>query len=488
MTEDFNDIYLNLAIRKSEDGSIGKTDEFGNYIFEVEASNENLDLQNQIVLQRALLASKDEFLKGGVISCDHLHKRKDKHGNMISDESMVIGEPIDVKTNGKSTIVVGKLYKTNKKANEFIDLLKAGSTRVRASVGGIFPKVINDIKTGVEKVTSVLWNDLALTVTPVNNTVGYATFAKSMNPDEFCKALMAGTGTDHAAFAGGRALISEDTKDQEIINELVTALKNDEVNGETGAIAFLMDRGLSENESRQVVREIVTQGGEMMKKSFSESIEALLKSLKGNKVEEDDFMLKADDEGEDIDLESEEIEFEDDDTDEEDEEDEEDEVKKGCKVKKSLFDDEFVDSESGDEFVDGTEYLVSLQNTIEDMQKSIAKLTKQQNSQYAEMGKALTDVAEMVHLVGGEKMPARSVMTKSVNTVDSVQKSGMRPTQEEFEWAQSALIRAVREGKITAVESSMISHDMQKSMATGSQMNQKYYKFLVNEYELNGGK
>ena len=91
-TDKFNDVYLNLEIRKSE----GKTDAYGNYIFEVEASNENLDLQNQIVLQNALMESKDEFLKGGVISYDHLHKRRDEEGNVISDPSMVIGEPIDV--------------------------------------------------------------------------------------------------------------------------------------------------------------------------------------------------------------------------------------------------------------------------------------------------------------------------------------------------------------------------------------------------------
>lgn len=56
-TDKFNDVYLNLEIRKSE----GKTDEYGNYIFEVEASNENVDLQDQIVLQNALMESKMSF-------------------------------------------------------------------------------------------------------------------------------------------------------------------------------------------------------------------------------------------------------------------------------------------------------------------------------------------------------------------------------------------------------------------------------------------
>ena len=71
-TDTFNTIYLDLEIRKSK----GKADDFGNYLFEVEASNENLDLQNQIVLQNALVESKDEFLKGGVISYNHLQNKK----------------------------------------------------------------------------------------------------------------------------------------------------------------------------------------------------------------------------------------------------------------------------------------------------------------------------------------------------------------------------------------------------------------------------
>ena len=46
-----DDFYLNLEVRKS----VSKTDDFGNCIFEVEASNENVDLQNQIVLQFQLI-------------------------------------------------------------------------------------------------------------------------------------------------------------------------------------------------------------------------------------------------------------------------------------------------------------------------------------------------------------------------------------------------------------------------------------------------
>jgi hypothetical protein len=261
-----NEVFLNMVIRKSVND---KTDENGNFIFEVEASNENLDLQGQVVLQRALMASKNHFLSNGVISYDHLHKRRGEDGQIISDPSMVIGEPIEVKTEGTKTIVVGKLYKSNEKAQDLIQKLKDGSTRVKASVGGIFPKIIKDAKNGIEKIVSVLWNDLALTVSPVNSTVSPA-FAKSyLEPHELVKALSAGTGTDSAQFDSGRALIPEDmeTQTQEItetyspysdkIRSLMAALNTGEVSGQEEAIEFLERQGIGSDQSRAIVREII---------------------------------------------------------------------------------------------------------------------------------------------------------------------------------------------------------------------------------------
>ena len=49
-----NEILIEGNICKSISG---QEDENGNYIFEVEASNENLDLQNQRTLQSALMKS-----------------------------------------------------------------------------------------------------------------------------------------------------------------------------------------------------------------------------------------------------------------------------------------------------------------------------------------------------------------------------------------------------------------------------------------------
>ena len=216
MKEEEKRIYLALKIDKS---SIGK-DRNGDFIFDVEASNENLDLEGQKVLQRVLLDSKEYFLSNGFISKDHLHQKIVGEGDnktLIYDEDFIIGEPLEVYTKGTSTRVKGKLYKNNEYAQKFIKLLQEGSSRVKASVGGLLP-IVKKVKEGgkeIEKVISVLWNDLALTISPVNPTVSSAYIVKSLNSLEFVKALTAGHGTDSTAFTGGRAIIKENIESKQ---------------------------------------------------------------------------------------------------------------------------------------------------------------------------------------------------------------------------------------------------------------------------------
>ena len=68
-TADHDAIFLQMHLHKALE-----RDPDGNVIFTVEASNENLDLEQQRVLQAALLQSKNYFLKGGVVSKDHKHR------------------------------------------------------------------------------------------------------------------------------------------------------------------------------------------------------------------------------------------------------------------------------------------------------------------------------------------------------------------------------------------------------------------------------
>lgn len=492
-TENFNDIYLNLTIRKSEQG---KTDENGNYYFEVEASNENIDLQDQIVLQNALMESKDEFLRGGVISYDHLHKTRDAVGNPVSDPSMVIGEPVDVKfdTKTRSTIVKGKLYKTNEKAREIINMLKAGSTRVRASVGGIFPKIIKDAKTGVEKVTHVLWNDLALTVSPVNNTVGSAVFAKSLTSQEFVnslpleikKSLYAGYGTDSTTFAGGRALIPEDTNteiientetntdglnsmEEQAVRDMCTLLSKGELIGENAAIDYLVVSGIKEDKARRIVREIINQGGRgMVKKSFTSSLNGLFKSLTGKAADDDDIKKGKSEEEENTD---DDISLDDDDdikvVDDDD----------AANDDESNDDDDKNKDDDDDEMVDGSEVLKSLDSELGDIRKSIQMLKEQA----ADLGGALEVVGKMVCQVGGQEIPPSSVINKSLSAGSAKAVQNGRPTIEDFYQVQDVLTKCVKAGTIDIRKSSMISSDVQKCMKTGEPMKKEYFEFLQRE-------
>ena len=180
-------IYLQMSLSKSL-----QKDEFGNVIFEVEASNENLDLQDQRVLQVALMQSKDYFLKNGVVSKDHKHRTFRENGGFDVDERYVIGEPLDVFTNGIKTMVRGKLYANNEFAKKFIELIETGSSRIKASVGGLVPRIKKTVESGMEigQVISVLWDDLALSLTPVNPTVQPATIlCKSLSAAAFVKTL-----------------------------------------------------------------------------------------------------------------------------------------------------------------------------------------------------------------------------------------------------------------------------------------------------------
>ena len=239
-------------------------DDFGNVIFEIEASNENLDVEDQRVLQAALMKTKDHFLKNGVVSKDHKHRTFNKNGSFDIHEEYIIGEPMDVYTVGTSTRVKGKLYAKNKFAQKFIELLEQGSSVVRASVGGLVPRIKKTIEDGKEvgEIVSVLWDDLALTVTPVNQTVGHGvSMAKSLSSVEFVKALSAGHGTDSAEFTGGRALANEEVGNvailsgvnDKVITSLVRAIASGEIAGEEEAKAFLINYGISKPDAGDIV-------------------------------------------------------------------------------------------------------------------------------------------------------------------------------------------------------------------------------------------
>ena len=452
--------------------SIGEEDADGNYIFEVEASNENLDLQNQRIQQKALLGSEDFFISNGVISDDHQHKRYDKDGNVISDKTKIIGEPISVRTEGTSTFVKGKLYGAVEAAKPFIKLLKAHSSRVKASVGGIMPRIIKN-SDGTETVTAFRWNDLALTTSPVNYTVGSAVFAKSVSNLDFCKALSAGYGTDSATMTGGRALQKEDlekkitevipelteneekeSEDIEIINELMASIGTGEIKTKINMEKFLIERGFSKEKARATVREIISQGGHTnMAKSIFGQVRNILKSFGGENspenADEKDKFKKPDEKdlppvggNEDG---SEEIDI-----------DEEDEIEEKSCVEKSL----------PDGYSDATEILGNILSELKKSSETMDALSKRMDdyeAQQEDVTKSILEVAKEFGDFANSPLPKKSATSIAKSEASGNTVSG-KFTEEDWTLAKSAIISAVKANEITLEKSELLSSACQKAL------------------------
>lgn len=196
--------------------------EGGDRIIYVEASKESLDQQNEIVLSKALKDSVDIFKKFGVLDLDHksMPSVAAKYG-IENPEDWIIGQPLDVIFNGKTTIVKAQLRSGDTPLAERATRVWDGLTKVNppdryyASVGGsVLAREIRidpDTKNRVPVITKTRWNNLALSLLPVNPDLEPATvtpigtFAKSMG-GYVIKTMMAGYGTDSAELTGGGAM------------------------------------------------------------------------------------------------------------------------------------------------------------------------------------------------------------------------------------------------------------------------------------------
>lgn len=477
-----SNIYVPLLIK-----SIGEEDSDGNYIFEVEASNENLDLQNQRIQQNALLKSKEFFITNGVISDDHQHKRYDKDGNIISDKSKIIGEPISVRTEGTSTFVKGKLYGKVEAAKDFIRLLKAHSSRVKASVGGIMPTVRKN-PDGTETVTAFRWNDLALTCSPVNYTVGSAVFAKSLSNLDFCKALSAGYGTDAASMTGGRALQGEDLektttnvipesdieeeKDIDAINELMAAIGTGEIKTKDKMEAFLTERGYSREKARASVREIISQGGHtiMAKGSLLGQVNNILKSFGGGSTPEN-----ADDE--------------------------QDKNKKPDETGAAGSDNGGSAASDGgnatggeggndegndiskslpDGYSDATEVLGNILAELKKSNEATAALSQRLDTLESDVNDSVLSVAKSVAAIANSPIPTKSATSIQKSDVGGGAAAGNgKFTNEDWTIAKSAITAAVKAKDISLEKSEMLSSACQKALHGGAMSREVWNEMSV---------
>ena len=197
--------------------------EGGDRFIYLEASNESLDQQNEIVLAKALEDSAAYFLKFGNLDIDHFTQIGAKAG-IPNYELFEIGRPVDVAVRDGATFVKGQIYSGSgpaaERANSFWSSLTELSPPARwyPSVGGavIAKSVIIDPETKAKRavINQVRWANIGFSKTPVNanlatvSTLPFGALAKSLCAEgfDFMKAIEAGYGTDSAALSSGGAL------------------------------------------------------------------------------------------------------------------------------------------------------------------------------------------------------------------------------------------------------------------------------------------
>lgn len=465
-------VYLELSLSKSvEENERG-------YVIEAEASNENLDFQEQVVLQRALMESKDYFLKNGVLSWDHLHKRRDEKGNLITDPEFIIGEPLGVSSRGGKTFVKALLYKGNRIAEDLVSKLKSGAKIIKTSVGGMRPVISKayDAKFGraVEKVVSVLWDELALTYKPVNQT---------LSPVQFIKSMQLGYGTDSAGMTGGRSIVPQDldgTKKSKAIQAIIVAIAAGDVATPEQGRTFLGDYGISDKEADEVLEAIVNRRDQLkegafkmdaiLSKAFDDAIDELEKAMKGENGEPMAPVPKAkkpdpamfDEDGEE---DEEGHEEPDGDEDGYDEDGDGDAMPPPVKKSREEFDDDV-------EFLDVSPVLESMSKSLQAITAELKTVRKEN----AELKKSLAAQGEIVKSIGSVQVQTAQLV-KSLGYQPEMRKGIVVKQGRNFgggdqsavpEYNKDELLRksrlAIESGRMTLREATILEDRLNKGM------------------------
>ena len=197
--------------------------EAGERFIYLEASNESVDQQGEVVLAKALSDSADYYLKFGNLDIDHYTQIGARAG-IPNYELFEIGRPVSVTVRDGRTFVKGQIYAGSgaaaDKANAFWSSLTELNPPARwyPSVGGavISKSVIVDPDTKSKRavINKVRWSNIGFSKTPVNpnlatvSTVPFGALTKSWGASglDLAKALEAGGGTDSATLEGGAAL------------------------------------------------------------------------------------------------------------------------------------------------------------------------------------------------------------------------------------------------------------------------------------------
>lgn len=442
-------IYTDATISKSMDGENWETDEHGNPVIIIEASNENLDYDGERVLRDALMGSKDYFLQNGVVSFDHKHipgRDKFDYDPDWNAEKYILGKPLDAwegpnKKGVMTVFVKAALARSNSIAKEIIGKLRDGIGTVFASVGGRKVKKEARLDTAtyrdIPTIVGVDWDEIALTYKPVNQTLGNTEL--SYPPSVFVKSLTAGSSANpYSMGSGGNTLQAQSLGENAVdaLKEKFKGMTKEEI------AEYLEGHGLSRGQSKKVLGVLVNKSiiGEttMAENDVNEDVNAvesstdeLLKAItelgdgelsKAKKMEDGDYtfkggygyMKKADGTYEKMDDDAPDfkVEIETDDDEDEDE-----------KTSKSLDDPEFIDAtEDVLALKKSVRALEGTVNGLASMLKSMQDTADKQSTVMTTMAKCIVEDSAMIKSIHGAPAP-RTASVKDLKTAPRFQKS-----------------------------------------------------------------
>ena len=330
--------------------------------------------------------------------------------------------------------------------------MQEGSSRVKASVGGLLP-IVKKVKEGgkeIEKIVSVLWNDLALTISPVNPTVSSAYIVKSLNSLEFVKALTAGHGTDSSTFTGGHAIIKENIESRqkenaELDERLIYFLTK-----------IIQGNIHTEKEAKELLAKIY--------KNDKWSLEEIMKTINKNrkKIEEVLPMIK----GEDM------FPF----------------MKKSNTPEKKEDDDLDLDDENLEgENKDGDDEVKISKSLLENLSETVATLSAkveamEEGQEY--IAKAINANRQSIDEILGQPKPKTSVANSTELMAKGAFGNGQKIIHKQFtpqskEMALDIFTKARRAGEISLMDVVKMEGQINKSIANPSfQIDQKYIMLL----------
>lgn len=255
-------IYTEAFITKSLDieGS-WEEDEFGNPIIIIEASNDELDSDDERVLQSALMNSKRYFIQNGVVSYDHKHLPNPdnyKFDPEWNEEKYIMGRPIDAWMENGIVKVKAVLSRSNARAKEIISKLKDNLGTVKASVGGrrVKAKQMWNPKTKRQHKTifAVDWDEVALTYKPVNQTLG----PTILSPKQFVKSLTAGSSANPGDMGTGGNTLQSQGVERDTIRALFVGLRDKKIRNSEEAINHLVNNGgIEKSRAEKILKMIV---------------------------------------------------------------------------------------------------------------------------------------------------------------------------------------------------------------------------------------